>query len=85
MVGFVFDVIPLTHNSTGDSAARGDNPTTKTRFRSPRGELCLGGDAVWVKTQIDKQLGEVPKHIKERSSKGQGTFSSGESFECFEW
>ena len=49
MVGFVFDVIPLI---AGDSdvgefneargttlAARGDNPTTKTRFRSPRGEM----------------------------------------------
>ena len=51
--------------STGDSVARGDNPTTKTRFRSPRWELWFGGDAVWVKTQIDKQLGEVPKHIWE--------------------
>ena len=52
VVGFVFDLTPLTHNSAGDSdvgefnearrttsASFGYIPTAKTRFRSPRGDL----------------------------------------------
>ena len=98
MVGFVFDVTPLTHYNGGDSdvgefnearsttsAPRWDNPTTKTRFRSLERELWMGCDAVWEKAKNRYNSKEKYPSTIERSSECQGTFSSGESFECFAW